>query len=488
MSIELIAVLAGAYVVSLVAVYFIAMKLADRKVKQIHSLKEALKTAKTETGKAQAELKTVQERVANAKAQFDAIDAATKDLQELRTNANAIREQLIQDKSALEAIKKELHENEALAKERQAALNKVIGLIDLYSRVDEYVAYGHYETPDYLFETSERFAAEIKVLREKQKAMISNGLAFTQEGEISLTGEEKLDKKIVEGQMKLLMRAFNIECDALIAKVAPSNFNRTLDRIEKLANDLEKLVASLRCGISIDYVTAKYEECGVQYQFTLKKKEEQDEQRLIREQMREEAKAEKEYQRAVAEAEKEEQMYESLLAKAREELDKASAEEKAMVEAKLADLQTKLEEAEAKGERAKSLAEQTRRGHVYVISNIGSFGEHVYKIGLTRRLDPMDRVKELGDASVPFSFDVHAVIYADDAPALETALHKAFSHRRVNAVNLRKEFFRVPLAKIKEVVERLSEDEAEFTTTISAEEYYETLRLREPEQSVSAPL
>lgn len=488
MSIDLIAVLVGAYVVSLVAVYFIAMKIADGKAKQIHSLKEALKTAKTETGKALAELKSAQERVANAKAQFDVIDAATKDLQELRTNADAIREQLIQDKSALEAIKKELHENEALAKERQAALNKVIGLIDLYSRVDEYVAYGHYETPDYLFETSERFAAEIKVLREKQKAMISNGLAFTQEGEISLTGNEKLDKKIIEGQMKLLMRAFNIECDALIAKVAPSNFNRTLDRIEKLANDLEKLVASLRCGISIDYVTAKYEECGVQYQFILKKKEEQDEQRLIREQMREEAKAEKEYQRAVAEAEKEEQMYESLLSKAREELEKASAEEKALVEAKLADLQAKLEDAEAKGERAKSLAEQTRRGHVYVISNIGSFGEHVYKIGLTRRLDPMDRVKELGDASVPFSFDVHAVIYADDAPALETALHKEFSHRRVNAVNLRKEFFRVPLANIKEVVERITEGEAEFTATISAEEYYETLRLREPDQVESVAL
>jgi hypothetical protein len=488
MSIDLIAVLVGAYVASLVAVYFIAMKLADRKIKQIHSLKEILKTAKTETGMAQAELKAVQERVTNAKVQFDAIDAATKDLQELRTNANAIREQLIHDKLVLEAVEKNLHDKEVLAKERQAALNKVISLIDLYSRVDEYVAYGHYETPDYLFETSERFAAEIKVLREKQKAMISNGLAFTQEGEISLTGDKKLDKKIIDGQMKLLMRAFNIECDALIAKVAPSNFNRTLDRIEKLANDLERLVACLRCGISIDYVTAKYEECGIVYQCTLKKKEEQEEQRLIREQMREEAKAEKEYQRAVAEAEKEEQMYESLLAKARKELDKASAEEKAIVETKLADLQVKLEEAEAKGERAKSLAEQTRRGHVYVISNIGSFGEHVYKIGLTRRLDPMDRVKELGDASVPFSFDVHAVIYADDAPALEAALHREFSHRRVNAVNIRKEFFRVPLANVKEVVEKLTENEAEFTTTISAEEYYETLRLREPEQTEPAPL
>src|SRR5690606_16842858 len=136
-----------------------------------------------------------------------------------------------------------------------------------------------------------------------------------------------------------------------------------------------------------------------------------------------------------------------------------------------------------KGERAKSLAEQTRRGHVYVISNIGSFGENVYKIGMTRRLDPLDRVKELGDASVPFYFDVHAIIFADDAPALETALHRKFRPHRVNAVNLRKEFFRIDLKHIQKAVEELSDEEADFTTTIAAEEYFETKRLREPVQA-----
>ncbi|WP_210403032.1 GIY-YIG nuclease family protein [Thalassospira sp. MCCC 1A01428] len=125
------------------------------------------------------------------------------------------------------------------------------------------------------------------------------------------------------------------------------------------------------------------------------------------------------------------------------------------------------------------MAEQTRKGHVYIISNIGSFGENVYKIGLTRRLDPMDRVKELGDASVPFPFDVHAIIYYDDAPALEAALHREFSHSRVNAVNLRKEFFRVDLDKIRAATNKLTEREAEFRTTIVAEEYYETKRLQE---------
>lgn len=486
MSPEIIAALAAAYVLSLVAMYFIALKLADRKVEKFYSLRQALKTAKTETEEAERELKSVTEQVEAAQTEFEQIDAATKDLQSLRDNAESIAEQLKADTAALEDIKSVLAEKKQITDEQNAALQEILGKIDLYSRVDDFIAYGHFEMPEYLFETSERFAVEIKTLREKQKAMIKDGSAFVQEGEIRLTGDEKLDGKIIKGQMKLLMRAFNIECDTLIAKVSPSNFDRTLARIEKLANDLEKLVGSLRCGISIDYVTAKYEECGVQYQFTLKKKEEQEEQRMIREQMREEARAEKEYKQAMEAAEKEEKMYESLLAKAREQLDKATAEERALAEAKLAELQQKQEEAEAKSERAKSLAEQTRRGHVYVISNIGSFGENVYKIGLTRRLDPMDRVKELGDASVPFSFDVHAIIYADDAPALENALHRKFSHRRVNAVNLRKEFFRVSLNKIQETVAEITEDDADFTTTIAAEEYFETLRLREPEDHAVA--
>jgi len=480
MTIEIMAVLAGVYLVSILVTFFVTKKLGDSKIKQFNTLRAAVKAAKEKSKQAESDLQEMNTKVQASQAQFNSLDLATKDLQDLRANANTIAEKLKADSVALEELKTVLAQREAETVEREDALQSVLAKIDLYSRVDDFVAYGHFETPDYLYETSERFAAEIKSLRDKQKAMIKDGSAFTQEGQVSLTGDPRVDKKIIDGQMKLLIRAFNIESDLLIAKVSPSNFDRTLGRIEKLANDLEKLVASLRCGISIDYVTSKYEECGVQYQFTLKKKEEQEEQRLIREQMREEARAEKEFKDALAAAEKEEKMYQNLLDKARKELDKASEEERSLAEAKIAELQAQLEEAEARGERAKSLAEQTRRGHVYVISNIGSFGENVYKIGMTRRLDPMDRVKELGDASVPFSFDVHAIIFADDAPALETALHREFSHHRVNAVNLRKEFFRVDLKHIRTAVEKLSDDEAEFTTTIAAEEYFETKRLKEP--------
>ncbi|EKM30714.1 chromosome segregation ATPase family protein, partial [Vibrio harveyi] len=142
--------------------------------------------------------------------------------------------------------------------------------------------------------------------------------------------------------------------------------------------------------------------------------------------MREEAKVEAEIKKAEAEAIKEEKRFQKALDTARKELEQASDELKLELEQQIAELQANLKEAELKHQRAQSMAEQTKQGHVYVISNIGSFGEDIYKIGMTRRLEPMDRVKELGDASVPFTFDVHAMIHTDDAPTLEKKLHEVF--------------------------------------------------------------
>lgn len=153
-----------------------------------------------------------------------------------------------------------------------------------------------------------------------------------------------------------------------------------------------------------------------------------------------------------------------------------------MFEAQLADLESKLQEAEEKGQRALSMAQQTRRGHVYVISNIGSFGENVFKIGMTRRLEPLDRVKELGDASVPFSFDVHAMLYSDDAPTLEKELHRRFDRDSVNKVNPRKEFFRTSLAEIKQTVTQQGIDDVHWTMKSEAAEYRESLAIEKSRQ------
>lgn len=148
-------------------------------------------------------------------------------------------------------------------------------------------------------------------------------------------------------------------------------------------------------------------------------------------------------------------------------------EQRRQLENQIADLQEKLNEAESKEQRALSLAQQTKRGHVYIISNIGSFGENTFKVGLTRRLIPADRVRELGDASVPFPFDIHAMIYSEDAPALEAELHNKFQEQRINKVNHRKEFFRFGIKEIRKTVDNLGV-EARWTMLAEAQEYRES--------------
>lgn len=271
--------------------------------------------------------------------------------------------------------------------------------------------------------------------------------------------------------------AFNGKVDSILSKTKKDNFGTLEQKIKDsfyLVNANGK--AFKNAVITNEFLDARLDElkwaCIVQ---ELKAKE-QEEQRRIREQMREEEKARREYERARKEAEKEEAMLRKAMEKAQAMLQDATDAKRTEYESKLSELQQKLSEAEAKGQRALSMAQQTKHGNVYVISNIGSFGENVYKVGMTRRLEPLDRVKELGDASVPFAFDVHAIIESDDAPALEHELHKALSLMQVNKVNPRKEFFRVSLHDIKALVEKKGYS-ANWTMAAEAAEYKETLTI-----------
>ena len=474
-----ILILAGMSLVAILLTYILTKRSAGKKVGQYKSLDEALTKVQEELEALRETNESVKQSTKVAKQELSTVNAETAELQALKGQDKSLQLSIQEQQASLETIKGNLGELNTKIKKGELDLNELMDGIDLYSRLDEYTAHGHFEMPKYLYETSVRYAEEIKDIRQQQKDMIKDKTAITFPETTVISSDKAFNKKILNGQVKLMLTAFNIECDMLIGKVSPSSFGRTLERIEKLANTLEKSAATLECGFDIDYIELKFEECKLQYEYTLKKQEEVAEQKLIKEQIREEQRAIKEFEKAVSDAEKEEKMYRNLLDKAREELIKATDQERSDMEERIMLLEQQLAEAEAKEERAKSMAEQTRKGHVYVISNIGSFGEDVYKIGLTRRLEPMDRVKELGDASVPFPFDVHAMIYTDDAPSLETALHREFSSQRVNAVNLRKEFFSVDLDEIKEAVEKIAGVEAEFKMTALAEDYYESLRLSE---------
>ena len=472
-------ILAGISFLAVLLTYIVTKRSADKKVGQYKSIDEALTKAKEEHETLKKANESLQQTTEIAKQALSKINAETADLQALKGQDDSLKVSILEQQQSLDAAQNTLNELNGNIEKGELDLNELMGGIDLYSRLDGYTAHGHFEMPQYLYETSTRYSEEIKDIRQQQKDMIKAKTAVTFPETTVISNDKSLNKKILNGQVKLMLTAFNIECDMLIGKVSPSSFGRTLERIEKLANNLEKSAATLECGFAIDYIELKFEECKLQYQYTLKKQEEIAEQKLIKEQIREEQRAIKEFEKAIAEAEKEEKMYRNLLDKAQQELAQANEQERSEMEQKIAILEQQLAEAEAKEERAKSMAEQTRKGHVYVISNIGSFGEDVYKIGLTRRLEPMDRVKELGDASVPFPFDVHAMIYTDDAPALETALHREFHSQRVNAVNLRKEFFSVDLEEIKDAVEKIAGVDAEFKMTALAEDYYESLRLND---------
>lgn len=424
--------------------------------------------------RARNELIEIDEKTQSLQSLDGKVDMLEEKEKQLSLSVSQIEAKLVETKSALQS---DIHKLEIEQKAKQDELFKILSRIDLYSRVDEFTSVGHFEEPSYLYETSLRYADEIKIIRESQREIIKQKRAVTYPDDLILCSDKSLNKKILDGQVNLLLLAFNVECDFLIEKVSPSNLSRTLEQIESKAEQLEKSCASLKCGFSIDYVDLKFKECGLEYEYKLKKQSEQEEQRLIREQMKEEARLQKQYEEAIKDAEREELLFRRLLDKAKEELDKASGNEYSLTLAKISELEARLREAEEKGQRAKSMAEQTRRGFVYVVSNIGAFGEGVYKIGLTRRLDPQERVDELGGASVPFRFDVHAMCYSEDAPALENTLHKYFHNRRINAVNFRKEFFRVSLDEIEAAIKNLVGKDVDFIKSVKASDYYETRRL-----------
>jgi hypothetical protein len=239
-------------------------------------------------------------------------------------------------------------------------------------------------------------------------------------------------------------------------------------------HSINKLNETNQVVIDPSYLNLKLQELQLAFEYVEKKQAVKEEQAEIRSQMREEAKLDQEKEQAV----KEEERFTKLLTKAKEQANKAAGDKLAALNEQIAKLDEELRLAHEKSERALSMAQQTKSGHVYVISNIGSFGKDVYKIGMTRRLEPLDRVKELGDASVPFIFDVHAMIYCDDAPALESTLHRVFDERRLNLVNTRKEFFHVTLDEIKNEALNLA-PEAEFVFTAEARDYHESQSILE---------
>ncbi len=340
----------------------------------------------------------------------------------------------------------------------------------------EFIECGMYD-PHFDFDTSEKYKDEINENRIKQKNMLKKKTAATCHTEWTVGGSKAEGKKMTDRNIRLMLRAFNNECDADLLKVTWNNVDKMEKRIVKAFEAINKLGEPNSIAISNVYLRLKLDELFLTHEYREKVQEEKEEQRRIKEQMREEEKVQREIEKAKLAAEREENQYEAALVKAKEELKNTHGEELSSLEKQIKLLEEKLEEAHERKDRALSRAQMTKSGHVYVISNIGSFGEDVYKIGMTRRLEPLDRVKELGDASVPFSFDVHAMIYSDNAPELEAKLHNTFNDYRLNLINNRKEFFNVTLKEIEQIVLK-DHGQIEFTKLAEAKEYRESVSKR----------
>ena len=275
----------------------------------------------------------------------------------------------------------------------------------------------------------------------------------------------------------VLLRAFNAECDDIVEHVKFNNLETSEKRITTSKDAISKLGDMMGISITPQYYRLKIEELYLAFEYQQKKQQEKEAQKEERARMREEAKLAKELEEARKALEKEQTHYLNALKKLDQQM--ADHGETPELLEKKSQIEIQLEEIEKSVKEVDYREANQKAGYVYVISNIGAFGENVFKIGMTRRLDPMERIDELGDASVPFNFDVHAMIFAENAPKLEAALHNAFSKQKVNFINQRREFFNVSLDDIKRVVKENFDKTVEFVDVAPAEQYRQSLLMKE---------
>ncbi|HEM2589178.1 TPA: DUF4041 domain-containing protein [Streptococcus suis] len=319
--------------------------------------------------------------------------------------------------------------------------------------------------------TANEIKNELSLIQLKEKELIKADVAINNLG--IQTTKANLNK-----QSRQLLRAFNAESDYYVSNITAKNVDSYRNKLAKSFENLNALFAVDGVKISHELLTLKLKQLDVMYKYQKQLEVERELLKAQKEEIREQQKVEKEIQQAKAKLEKEERQFQNEMSKLLKYLNSANNEVEQNIYAdKIKELEDKIKELEKDKEDVLKRESNTRAGFVYIISNIGSFGQNVYKIGMTRRLEPMDRINELSSASVPFPFDVHALIFSEDAPALENTLHNYFRDKEVNKVNPRKEFFKVDLQEIKELVHKEYNNTVHFTDLAVAEQYYESIKL-----------
>lgn len=448
--------------------------LKHKELTEIALLKKDLEVAKEKEETLSSEVASLQSRCSEL-SQYEKIADIEREkektlsfIQEKNAKFEQDKQQHINEINSLEAQITSLSEEVKQKKSQIVELDETILLQE----------FGMY-SPIYDFANSEMYKDRLDAIRTEQKNMILFKTAATCSTSWTVNGSEAQGRVMTNQNIKQILRCFNDECDMLISKVKFNNIAAFIEKIRKSYDALNRMNTKSAVSISHEYLELKIQELQLAYEYAVKKQEEKEEQRRIREQMREEARLQKEIEEARKDIEKEQKHYINALIKLNKQLDSCDELEKEVLLEKKAEIEKHLSDLDSAIKDIDYREANKRAGYVYIISNIGSFGENIYKIGMTRRLDPMERVDELGDASVPFKFDVHAMIFSDDAPTLETALHHAFENKKVNMINGRREFFNVTLEEIEEVVKLNYDKTVEFIKIPQAEQYRESKKIIE---------
>lgn len=394
-------------------------------------------------------------------------------------------------KAKIEAQEKEISslsdQNEKLAKSVKTQTNKLDKSKELVKAVN-YTIDRFYQTdlsaqslkfdPESIDEIEELTPSVMLKLhcmdmQDLRKAYRNNDKQIT---EVMKQYESRYTTKTNKAIYKLMVIALRAELQNILYEMKYEKLDKAIANVsavtkkylEIAAEGNQSIVGTLTKFIGeIEYLFMNA--VKIEYNYYIKKEQARQEQLAIREQMRQEAEEKKALERERKKIEEEESKYNGEIEKLKKQLSTATSAETELLKTRISELQAQLADVALKKNEIAKLA-NGKAGNVYIISNIGSFGENVFKIGMTRRLNPQERIDELGSASVPFRFDVHSFIFSNDAVGLETKLHTLLNDKRVNRVNLRKEFFRVPIDELEELVNTI-DPTAEFTRTILAEEF-----------------
>jgi hypothetical protein len=389
-----------------------------------------------------------------------------------------------QGNQALEAVRRQIKDADQELKSLRGQASELRGQILVFEETLLLESFALYE-PKFKLNASHEYKTRLDTVRERQKAMIKGGEAATGNLGWEVNGNKAEGKRLVNDMIKLVLRAFNNEADYCVDNVKFDNIELGEKRLRQSFEACNKLGRVMTVRLSDEYLNLKLDELRLAHEYQVKKQEEREEAKRIREELREQQKLEQEIRIAREKIAKERKHFTAALRDLNLRLGKCISEEDR------APLLTKIAEMEAgkaaldNEEKVIDYREQNAKaGYVYIISNIGAFGEGVYKIGMTRRLDPMERIDELGDASVPFWFDLHALMFCENAPALEAKLHERFAAGRLNKVNGRKEFFRADLSEIEAVIRANYDAVVEITHEAPAEQYRESLRMAMPSREI----